>query len=62
MNSSYHLNQAIFQWQERNKTTALPTRVVASPEVIADLQRQGAIPRRMEVVYSQSQHPVLNVE
>lgn len=62
MNSSYHLNQAIFEWQKHNNTTALPKTLVATADVINDLQRQGAIPERMLIVYSNAPGSVLNVE
>lgn len=62
MNTSFHLSQAIFEWQEIHGTNELPKKVVGTPREIEDLKRQGAIPRRMEVVYSESAFPVLRVE
>ena len=62
MNTSYHLNQAIFEWQLENGTNELPKKLIGTPREIADLQRQGAIPSRMDVVYSDSAFPVLRVE
>lgn len=62
MNTSFHLNQAIFEWQTIHGTNELPKKLIGTPREIEDLQRQGAIPTRMEVVYSQSDFPVLRVE
>lgn len=62
MNTSFHLNQAIFEWQTIHGTNELPKKLIGTPREIEDLKRQGAIPARMEIVYSQSDFPVLRVE
>lgn len=62
MNTSFHLNQAIFRFQLENGTNQLPKTVVGTVREIEDLKRQGAIPEGMAVVYSQSDFPVLRVE
>lgn len=61
MNTSFHLNQAIFQWQLERGTSQLPKAVVGTPREIEDLKRQGAIPDGMAVEYSNSDFPVLRV-
>ena len=62
MNTSFHLNQAIFDWQLTNGTNDLPKKLIGTPREIDDLKRQGAIPTRMEIVYSDSAFPILRVE
>lgn len=62
MNTSFHLNQAIFEWQTTHGTNELPKKLIGTPREIADLQRQGAIPTRMAIEYSNSDFPVLRVE
>jgi len=61
MNTSYHLNTAIFIWQLEYSTNRLPKTVVGTPREIEDLKRQGAIPEGMAVEYSKSDFPVLRV-
>lgn len=62
MNTSFHLNQAIFEWQTIHGTNELPKKVIGTVREIEDLKRQGAIPDGMAIVYSQSDFPVLRVE
>lgn len=61
MNTSKHLLSAISEWQQRNNTTQLPKRLIATADVIHDLQRQNAIPEFLEVVYCEGDKR-LNVE
>ena len=61
MNTSKHLMAAISEWQARNSTTALPKRLIATADVIQDLQRQNAIPEFLTVVYCEADKR-LNVE
>ena len=61
MNTSKHLIAAISEWQARNRTTALPKRLIATADVVQDLQRQNAIPEFLEVVYCEGDKR-LNVE
>lgn len=62
MNTSFHLNQAIFEWQAIHGTNQLPKTVVGTVREIEDLKRQGAIPDGMAIEYSNSDFPVLRVE
>ena len=62
VNTSYHLNAAIFEWQTIHGTNDLPSKVIGTAREIEDLKRQGATPTRMEIVYSESAFPVLRVE
>jgi hypothetical protein len=62
MNTSKHLLAAVSDWQQRHNTTALPTRLVATADVVHDLQRQNAVPEWLEVVYIKSDCPTLRVE
>lgn len=61
MNTSKHLIAAISEWQARNCTAALPKRLIATADVIQDLQRQNAIPEFLAVVYCEGDKR-LNVE
>lgn len=51
MQTQKHLLAAISEWQYRNCTTALPKRLIATADVIQELQRQNAIPEFLTVVY-----------
>ena len=62
MNTSFHLNTAIFNWQLERGTSQIPKTVVGTVREIEDLKRQGAIPVGMAVEYSNSDFPVLRVE
>lgn len=62
MNTSFHLNTAILQFQLERGTNQLPETVVGAVREIEDLMRQGAIPDGMAVEYSNSDFPVLRVE
>ena len=61
MNTSKHLIAAISEWQARNYTTTLPKRLIATADVVQDLQRQNAIPEFLTVVYCEGDKR-LNVE
>ena len=61
MNTSKHLMSAISEWQTINCTTALPKRLIATADVVHDLQRQNAIPEFLTVVYCEGDKR-LNVE
>lgn len=62
MNTSKHLLAAVSEWQQHNATTALPTRLLATADVVHDLQRQNAVPQWLEVVYISGNCPTLKVE
>lgn len=62
VNTSKHLLAAVSEWQQRNNTTHLPTRLLATADVVHDLQRQNAVPQWLEVVYISGDCPILKVE
>ncbi|WP_396180168.1 hypothetical protein [Flavobacterium sp.] len=61
MQTQKHLLAAISEWQARNSTTALPKRLIATADVVHELQRQNAIPEFLTVVYCDGDKR-LNVE